>query len=513
VVVSLSPILVGTISRFAIIGPGDLNGDRALIALSVRASWSHPVLLGPYSRFYWHHPGPLYFYLLALPTRLLGGRTIGLILGATLINLAAATGVVIVAVRRGGRALGVWTGFLLGVYLVALGPATFDPWNPNATLLPFALVLILAWSVACLDVWALPWLALAASFCIQTHVGLAPGVLVAGVASGVTLLVRREHRGELTAPGSQRTFRSALLVSGVVGVLLWLPPIIEQFTSAHGNLSLLARFFAESGSTHSVADGFSQTAFQATQPLRTLLANGHLTDLQAHTAFGLELGLTVLAFLSALWLALVTRTSSLLIILGLIALELAVAVYSVTRIVGPVNSYLVQWISAIGLMVWIALGGGVLEAVRQRSRVSHRQRWRTISALIVLCAVFGVAFRGVATATVSHNAYVDRPQEGVVASILASSGHRHPRSIVLALGSDAAWVILAGTALELEQQGVRVKIVRSRVTELLFAPNYLTDPTADVSSMTFRDLREDTKLSGTLVAKSGRWVVLRTLRR
>jgi hypothetical protein len=51
------------------------------------------------------------------------------------------------------------------------------------------------------------------------------------------------------------------------------------------------------------------------------------------------------------------------------------------------------------------------------------------------------------------------------------------------------------------------------VTELLFEPNYIADPTPGQVVLTFRDLREGTKLSGTVVAKSGRWVVLRTLRR
>ena len=55
-------------------------------------------------------------------------------------------------------------------------------------------------------------------------------------------------------------------------------------------------------------------------------------------------------------LAVKARASTTLILLGLVLVELGVAVYSVTRIVGAVDYYLVEWISAIGLTLWIAVG-------------------------------------------------------------------------------------------------------------------------------------------------------------
>ena len=73
-------------------------------------------------------------------------------------------------------------------------------------------------------------------------------------------------------------------------VVLWLPPIIEQLTSAHGNLQLLVDFLTTSGSQRSLWDGLRQAAFQSTLLPRDLLQNGHVTDLQSQTAYGLELG-------------------------------------------------------------------------------------------------------------------------------------------------------------------------------------------------------------------------------
>ena len=145
--VALSPLGVGayTLVRDAKTS-GELFGDRAVIALTAADVWRTPVLLGPYSRFYWHHPGPVYFYVLGVWNWAFGGRSVGLTLGATGINLAAAVGVLAVAHRRGGRPLVAWTALLMAFYLLAIGPVAFDVWNPSVTLLPFAFALMLAWS-------------------------------------------------------------------------------------------------------------------------------------------------------------------------------------------------------------------------------------------------------------------------------------------------------------------------------------------------------------------------------
>ncbi len=82
---------------------GALFGDRALLALSADDAWRAPVLLGPYSRFYWHHPGPLYFYVLNVVGNLFGGQTVGVVLAAVRINVVAAAGILLLSLRRGGR--------------------------------------------------------------------------------------------------------------------------------------------------------------------------------------------------------------------------------------------------------------------------------------------------------------------------------------------------------------------------------------------------------------------------
>ena len=79
--------------------------DWALTEIRTRDVGHHPVLIGLYSRDGWSHPGPMSFYLLAIPYRLTGGASIGLWLGALLINGVAIVGMAVVARRRGGVAL------------------------------------------------------------------------------------------------------------------------------------------------------------------------------------------------------------------------------------------------------------------------------------------------------------------------------------------------------------------------------------------------------------------------
>jgi len=62
-------------------------GDIGAIDLRVREVWSlHPPLVGPYGNHGWNHPGPLMFYLLALPSLVSGQAAWGTQVGAALLQ-------------------------------------------------------------------------------------------------------------------------------------------------------------------------------------------------------------------------------------------------------------------------------------------------------------------------------------------------------------------------------------------------------------------------------------------
>src|SRR3954451_794483 len=92
--IAIVPFLVAFAAMFTGRQGGTATfGDTALLELTVRDVGHHVVLLGPYSRFHWHHPGPLLFDWLALPYRILGSNARALNQGS-LLTAAIAVGVV-----------------------------------------------------------------------------------------------------------------------------------------------------------------------------------------------------------------------------------------------------------------------------------------------------------------------------------------------------------------------------------------------------------------------------------
>jgi len=228
------------------------TADNALIELNTRDVGHHPVLVGLVSRDGWSHPGPVLFYLLAAPYRLMGSSSIALSVGAIAINAAAIAGMAVVARRRGGLSLMLLTLLGIGLLVRALGSEfMLDPWNPYIPVLAFGLLVFLVWAMTCGETWALPVTAGVGSFCIQTHVGYLPLVaplVLWGVAWLIWSLARAHRLAALARAG---------LVTAAVLSVLWLPPLLDEVLHSPGNLTEVVDYFRHSGkSAHTLADGY-----------------------------------------------------------------------------------------------------------------------------------------------------------------------------------------------------------------------------------------------------------------
>jgi hypothetical protein len=339
----------------ALRGTPRLAGDLALTELAVRAVGSHVVLLGPYSRFGWNHPGPAYFYALAPLYWLLGANGRAITAGAIFIGLVAVCSILMFARRRGGPGVMLGTGLVVALLVWHLHEAAWSSWTAYVTILPVAAFVIAAWSLACVDRWALPVAAATGSFVIQTHIEYVPLVFGVGAAALVVCAVRLLRRGE-----SLRRWRIAAAIAVGLFVMMWIPPTIDAIRHDPSNLDRLTAFREDPGpgERHTAGDGWTA----ATHGLSGFLdgqADASAADRAAQGGSRTSL-ITVGAVVAAGALAVLRRRWDVLVLLGLLVIAFAASVYAVSEVIGPLYTYLVTWMSVLSLMAWVAVVAAVV---------------------------------------------------------------------------------------------------------------------------------------------------------
>ena len=234
------------------------NDDTALLELRTFDVGGHTPLVGSYERFGGNQPGPLLFYLLAAPYRLLGASTAGMAIGALMLTLIGVGGVVHISYRRGGIALAAWSGLILEVVLFARGTAELSsPWEPMVLTSGFALLIFLVWELSAGTWWALPVAAGVASLLAQAWI--AYGVFVAVLA---TLAIGFAIAAWRAGPRRDGRAIRALIATGAVLIVVWFPPLVEQLTHDPGNISELASLRNQAGPKVGLVDGYRAVAIE-----------------------------------------------------------------------------------------------------------------------------------------------------------------------------------------------------------------------------------------------------------
>jgi hypothetical protein len=370
------------------------NYDTALVELRVRdVGGSDTPLVGSYQRFGFNQPGPLLFYALSVPYRLLGSRFAALEIGAMLVNIAAVAAVAWVAFRRGGALLLAWSMLLVAVLVHGVGPSVLrDPWEPDVTILPFAALLLLVWDVTLGRTWTLPLVVIVGSFMLQAQTNF--GVVVA-VLGTFALAVpawhafagaresRDEHRRALVRP---------VLVSAALGLLLWLPPLVEQVTGHPGNMREIYDFVRTPQDTLGLADGWRAVALQFgprapwlgfDTPLRPLT-----TEIDTGAAPLVPIGLLVLV--AGLAVAAWRRRTAALLLCTIALLAVAASVYSYARLVGPVFVWLGGAPRVVGMACWLAGGYAIADALLPGEGAAARERFTRLAVPVLAVAALAL---------------------------------------------------------------------------------------------------------------------------
>lgn len=242
-----APLLVGLVSW---IGRSWLPvQDLAVLDLRVRdVGTADTPLLGPYSRYIWSHPGPTLFWLLGIPSLLTGHAAWGTLVGGMGLQLWAVGWIARTSWRAGRLPLLLTMLAVVSLSYAATGTwIVLEPWNPHIAFPWFILLVLLSWRLALGETRQLPGWAFTATFLVQTHVGYAPLVVVAGLYVVGALLVDRWRGTPWALP------RRSWITTAAVLAVLWVPVLVEQRTGDPGNLTLLWRFFTGAGSTRTTA--------------------------------------------------------------------------------------------------------------------------------------------------------------------------------------------------------------------------------------------------------------------
>ncbi|MGQ0805113.1 MAG: hypothetical protein ACT4PI_14780 [Actinomycetota bacterium] len=457
---TLLPLLVSAVALVVDVGTTyHAWGDQALIELQTRDVSRHPVLVGLYSREGWNHFGPALFYLLAVPYHLTGGNSIGLHLGALLINGAAIAGMAVIAKRRGGTPLLLLSLLGTAVLVRTLGPDFLhDPWVPFIAVLPFGLLVFLAWAMTSGDAWALPVGVGVAVFCMQTHAGYVLIALPLVLAGAAWLVVGSVRAGQ---PARTDLRRAGLVAAAVVAVAS-IPPAIEQLTNSPGNLTEVAEYTNQgdpdegrqtwADGARVAGDQFTLTPEWVTGADAANPFTGEPAALDTTPVPGL-----LVPFLLAVIVAIRRRWTDAARLGGTVATALVLGVLSITRVIGNLFVYRLRWTWVLGMLAIVTVawvGWKLLSA-----RTAAAERWLAPVALAVLVPVSAVSAVSAARAGIPY----EREATALppIASDVVDALPERDGEVVVRSDTFSGNLYAAALVLLLEQRGIDIGVERA----------------------------------------------------
>lgn len=440
------------------------TSDSAVIESYTRLATHGALRLGAYSRFQWHHPGPLYFYLLA-PFYVVGGATASALnAGAAAISFACTWLIGAVLLRR-RPTLALALGAALLLLSFRAHEALASPWNPHITLLPMLALLVVSADVIAGTAGSLPFVAVLASVAGQAHVAVMPVALLLGA---LALL-----RGCIGAVGAHSSaWRRSLVVTACVLMAAWALPAWEQLTGTpHGNLTELWRFFiqqARHGQTLAVAVSAWSDMFTGLLRPDFYVARGWpFVESPVKWAEWTTLGVLVgVAVRSAICLR--RREWFSAVLGGCVLLVATVALWSTTRIEERIFDHDVFWMVGLGMLALSLLLDAVITlAWRGRAPMTLVSILAT-ALLAVACwpVINEVRARTAASFQPSPAALTARALANDLDAYMQREGVTRP----LVLIDQDAWEYVAGAVLDLQKRGRLVSFEEDWV--VMFTPEF-----------------------------------------
>jgi len=469
---------------------------------------AHSPLVGQYSEAgtvtgqIVHSPGPLLYWLLALPAHFGSTASLAVTMGA--MNTLAIIGCVVLARRRGGLVLMFAAAVGIALMCQSLAAESFhDVWNPAAALFPFLLLIFLSWSLACGEHRLLPLTMLVASFVTQTHLTyVAPtaGLLVVGVCGLV--MHRLAHRraapvadaaeggegaegaeGAEAAEGAEgaegapahavrpRPFWRWVAAAVVVVAVCWAAPLLDEIEHSPGNLTLIVQTTSDRGTTLGATIGWNAVVDAVGwKPWWLYIPKSEWDrkhDVRATPSSSAnDSTLAILAALGLVLLVGLWRRRGDLAAAAAIGLVLCAALAAnvsqtpVAPLLAATIGYTAWWGSMLGLWVWLVLAWSLWCALRRLACANSPARRRLAEwvkrlpewTLPAACVVASMGALGATVATAATVAAKQEPDSHV--------NQYHPIAAIVARLDQ---IVPAG-------QNVRVELGATNVSTLPIEP-------------------------------------------
>jgi hypothetical protein len=459
-----APFLVIAGRALAYQGHVYLRSDFALTDIQVHRAMRWQELVGVYDRFGWHHPGPFYLYLVALFEDVVGrshGAQAQIITAACITGLSLAGIVYVIGRLRGsvGAAAAVLAMVVTAVAVIPHQSPLGDAWTPYVVVMPVALIGVLCMAASLGSGTALAAAILVSSFTIQTDVSTAPVtcafLVVASIAFVQRLQRMRERPGSEAVPTTWLSRLPALVLIAAAGAS-WIPPLVQEFTSAPGNLTVLIHFFLHQSHAHA---GLSMSAASTGWAEGVVLGlTAPLLVTSKTVGFLLILGV---AAMTAFIVAGSVRRRDTLALAGGTALGLgtAVTVVAGADIVAPLWSYFLIWsagVAAIGLLALM-----VLVSRWSVDRLKGSRRRLLVGAWSV-AAVAGVVGLSVWVVTQPSPASTSDRADSSLVRVIAPVVERDPHARVGVSGVGPGYVgLVSGVTDELDTLAIPFSVPKA----------------------------------------------------
>lgn len=444
VAVLLIPIVVQSVRLVTAFGDYVAGSDNGMTELLVRAVGHHAVLLGPYSRNSWSHPGPAFLYLAAVPYHLLGGNSTALLLVALMVNGAAMALMVVVARRHGGLPFAICVTAVLALYCRAM-PGTYlsDPWNPYVIVLPFGACMLCVWATGNGSRWSLAAACGIGTLCVQNHIGyLLPVGALLGYAVVAQLQWVRRREGGLDGRRIWQALRWAMLVLAV----LWAPPVYQQLTQYPGNFRSILHYFTHPDEpAQGLREALKVVAAQFTVRADWITGWRGSNPFSGTPTGALEhprpvLAILVLAAMVFAWWRGQRPERTFATVLAITGVA---GTFAASRILGPMVEYRVRWV-----VLFSALAMAFTAAVAVRVATPWFRR-HTRGAIAVTVAGAGlvvllVVNAGIATGIEPNNLATSSATRRIAPAVLARFGDARRPLVMRTHGgsSDGFWTSL-----------------------------------------------------------------------